>query len=124
MSLTAEYWYGTSWVTNAADNCTELTAPADGSGLTLNLVYTGTTTSTLSNPLDSGDAGFSLAAPGATHTGFVSVVIDSPAWLDFNWDGVDQETDGNLFDDNPTARATFGIYKGNSKFIYIRELFY
>ncbi|MGZ4991466.1 MAG: DUF6701 domain-containing protein [Methylobacter sp.] len=24
---------------------------------------------------------------------------------------------------NPTARATFGIYEGNSRFIYIRELY-
>jgi len=115
MSLTAEYWNGTSWVTNVADSCTALTAPADGSGLALNLASTGTTTSTLSNPLDSGDAGFSLAAPGATHTGYVVVTIASPDWLDFKWDGV--------HDTDPTARATFGIYKGNSKFIYIRELY-
>ncbi|MGZ8941228.1 MAG: DUF6701 domain-containing protein, partial [Methylobacter sp.] len=25
---------------------------------------------------------------------------------------------------SPKARATFGIYKGNSKFIYIREQYY
>ena len=116
MPLTAEYWNGTSWVTNAVDSCTALTAPADGSGLALNLASTGTTTSTLSNPLDSGDAGFSLAAPGATHTGYVDVTINSsPPWLDFKWDGV--------HDTDPTARATFGIYKGNSRFIYIRELY-
>ncbi len=115
MPLTAEYWNGNSWITNAADSCTALIKPADGSGLVLNLAYTGTTTSTLSNPLVSGDAGFSLAAPGATHTGNVDITINSPAWLDFNWKGTG--------DTDPTARATFGIYRGNSRFIYIRELY-
>jgi MSHA biogenesis protein MshQ len=115
MSLTAEYWNGNSWITNAADNCTALNAPANGSGLTLNLTSGGTTTAALSNPLVSGDAGLSLAAPGATHTGYVDVVINSPAWLDFNWQGA-----GNT---DPIGRATFGIYKGNSRFIYIRELY-
>lgn len=115
MALTAEYWNGNSWVANAVDGCTALTAPTNGSGLTLNLAGSGTTTATLSNPLVSGNAGLSLAAPGASHTGYVDVVINSPAWLDFNWKGAG--------DTDPTARATFGIYKGNSKFIYIRELY-
>jgi len=34
-----------------------------------------------------------------------------------------QPADRSWFGANPTARATFGIYKGNSKFIYIRELY-
>jgi MSHA biogenesis protein MshQ len=113
--LTAEYWNGNSWVTNTADSCTVLIKPTAGSGLALNLANTGTTTATLSTPLVLGDAGFSLAAPGATHTGYVDITINSPAWLDFNWKGAG--------DTDPTARATFGIYKGNSRFIYIRELY-
>lgn len=115
MPLTAEYWNGSSWISNTADSCTALTAPASGSGLTLNLASTGSTTATLSNPLASGDAGLSLTAPGVTHTGYVDVTINSPSWLKFNWKGAG--------DTDPTARATFGIYKGNSKFIYIRELY-
>jgi MSHA biogenesis protein MshQ len=111
--LTAEYWNGNSWVTNTEDSCTALIAPANGSGLGLHLANNGATTATLSNPLISGDAGLSLSAPGVTHTGYVVVTIDSPAWLDFKWDGVT--------DSDPISRATFGIYKGNSKFIYIRE---
>jgi MSHA biogenesis protein MshQ len=113
--LTAEYWNGNSWVTNTEDSCTALIAPADGSGLRFQLANNGATTATLSNPLVSGDAGLSLSAPGVTHSGYVDITIDSPAWLDFKWDGVT--------DSDPISRATFGIYKGNSKFIYIRELY-
>jgi MSHA biogenesis protein MshQ len=113
--LTAEYWNGNSWVTNTEDSCTALIAPADGSGLGFQLANNGATTATLSNPLVFGDAGLSLSAPGVTHSGYVIVTIASPAWLDFKWDGVT--------DSDPISRATFGIYKGNSKFIYIRELY-
>lgn len=128
MPLTAQYWDGSSWVLNAADsssNCTVLNIPTIGNGLALNLANAGlTAAATWNSPLASGNAGLSLSAPGATHTGYVDVTIDSPDWLDFNWDGLDQGGDGDLFDDKPTARATFGIYNtGNTNFIYIRELY-
>ncbi|MCF7965298.1 MAG: hypothetical protein K9L79_07135 [Methylobacter tundripaludum] len=124
MPLTAEYWNGGAWVVNTADSCTVLTAPTVGNGLTLNLANGGTTAATLNNPLVSGDAGFTLSAPGVTHGGFADVVITStPAWLKFNWDGLDQGDDGDLFDDNPSARGTFGIFRGNNNFIYTRELY-
>jgi hypothetical protein len=116
MSLTAQLWDSMGWATNESDGCTALVAPTDGNGLTLNLANGGTTATSLISPLLSGDAGLSLSAPGATHTGYVDIAIDSPAWLDFKWDGVNES--------NPTSRATFGIFKGNSKFIYIRELYY
>jgi MSHA biogenesis protein MshQ len=50
-----------------------------------------------------------LNAPGAGNDGSVDVSLNGggwPAWLP-----------------STTGRATFGIYKGNSKFIYIRELY-
>ena len=127
MPLTAEYWNGSSssWDLNAADSCTVLNIPTIGNGLALNLANAGlTAAATWNSPLASGNAGLSLSAPGATHTGYVDVTIDSPDWLYFNWDGLDQGGDGDLFDDKPTARATFGIYNtGNTNFIYIRELY-
>ncbi|MFI3157395.1 MAG: hypothetical protein QX199_14700 [Methylococcaceae bacterium] len=117
MPLTAEYWNGSSWVSNAADSCTALVAPTVGNGgLALNLANAGTTAAaTWNSPLVSGDGGLSLGAPGATHTGYVDVTVASPAWLDFNWRGAG--------DTDPSARATFGIYTGNNNFIYIRELY-
>lgn len=65
---------------------------------------------------------FTLSAPGVGKEG--SLVLeynlttggaDLP-WLQFDWDG-----DG-VADNNPTAKATFGIFKGNPRLIYMREL--
>jgi len=36
---------------------------------------------------------------------------------------LDQGGDGNLWDDNPSARAVFGIFKGPDRRIYLRERF-
>jgi len=55
---------------------------------------------------------------GLGGTGFVDVTIrpgQLPSYLQFDWD-----SDG-LYDNNPTGRATFGIYKGSPRNIYLRE---
>ena len=38
-------------------------------------------------------------------------------WLRFDWDN-----DG-VFDDDPSARATFGIYSGNPVNIYLQQIY-
>ena len=47
--------------------------------------------------------------------GSVYVIPNVPAWLQFDWDG-----DGS-YDNLPRGRATFGIYQGNDRKIYMRE---
>jgi len=111
MSLTSEYWTGGNWTLNTEDSCTALSV----SSLSLNLANVGSTTPTFISPLISGNAQLVLSAPGATHTGYADLTINSPAWLDFNWKGTG--------DTDPMGRATFGIYERGSKFIYIRELY-
>ena len=44
-------------------------------------------------------------------------------WLMYDWDGVDQGGDGNIYDDHPTGRGTFGVYRGSGRHIYLRELY-
>jgi hypothetical protein len=44
-----------------------------------------------------------------------------PTWMRGRWDGVDQGSDGNLYDDAPPARATFGVFK--DKVLFRRENF-
>jgi hypothetical protein len=61
--------------------------------------------------------------PCTGNYGFVDVTVPAPDWLKYNWDGIDQGTDGNLFDDNPRARATFGKRKGTDKVIIRREIY-
>lgn len=131
MPLRAEYYAGASagFVTNTNDGCSAVTnlalsnavAPTPVSGATplSKNVGTASTTATIGNPtFVAGDAGLSFSAPGAGGDGYVDVDADigTPAWLKFDWDG-----NAGTPDVGPTGRATFGIYKGSPRQIYLRE---
>jgi MSHA biogenesis protein MshQ len=71
-----------------------------------------------------------LTATGAGNTGSVCVSYDIVPWLKYRWatdvnnlqcpfnaDDVD-----NSFDDNPFGIATFGLFRGNDRIIYQREI--
>ncbi|MGE4491833.1 MAG: DUF6701 domain-containing protein, partial [Syntrophotalea sp.] len=62
-------------------------------------------------------AGLTFSAPGSN--GYIQVRADLSLlpWLRYDWDG-----DG-AHDDDPAARASFGIYKGRPAVIYMRERF-
>ena len=120
--MQTEYYNGTYFVTHTDDTCTPInTAQLSFNGGTNPVtVGSGTSTASIANsPLALGLAGLSLTAPG--DTGFIditsSIFISSFPWLNYDWDG-----DGS-HDDSPSARATFGIYKGNSQQIYLREVY-
>jgi len=119
-----EYYNGTSFVINTDDTCTPISAPqlSFNGGTNPITVGSGTSTASIANsPLTLGKAGLSLSAPGANNTGFVDInsdiFISSFPWLAYDWDG-----DGS-HDNSASARATFGIYKGNSQQIYFREVY-
>jgi len=115
MTATVEYYHGTSWLSSATDSITSLTP-----SLSNYQRITGGTWTTASTPLSgqvtAGDLPFTLTKPTGGGTGSVDVSINAPNYL---------LAGSNVANNNPsnTARATFGIYKGNSKFIYIRELY-
>lgn len=70
-----------------------------------------------SEPASSGNFNINLKSPGANNTGDIGVSLISPIWLKFDWDG-----DGS--DDNdPTGIASFGLYRGDDRIIYWREVF-
>jgi MSHA biogenesis protein MshQ len=126
MPLRAEYFDGTSFVKNTGDGCTAL-------ALTQLELKSGTTTVTGDQPVAvgsgssqaslghipmlAGDAGLTFSAPGSN--GYIQVRTDLTLlpWLRYDWDG-----DGS-HDDSPSARASFGIYKGRPGMIYMRESF-
>jgi hypothetical protein len=135
MPLTAEYWDGNSWVKNIADQCTTgitlseavVTGPivtlcaydtgAPGSS-NLGCSVAGTSANKFRQPplvTNGGDFNLNFKAPGSGNIGAMDITALVPDYLKFKWNGVT--------DEYPTARATFGIYKGNSKFIYMRELY-
>lgn len=116
----AEYYSGQGWAQNASDNCTALSAaptspqnvlsPTTGltvgtTALTCNSGACGTATAL------AGNLGLSLSAPGVT--GYLDLTLNLPSWLEYPWRSA-TATD-------PTARATFGVFKGNNKVVYRRE---
>ena len=95
--------------------------PLQGTGGTTRLVDPASGLPPAPDPeFDSGATTLLFQAPTPSgNTGFVDIRIDLSAdgmeWLRYDWDG-----DGN-FDDDPTARASFGIFPGRREIIYIRE---
>ena len=45
-----------------------------------------------------------------------------PSWLKFKWNDIDTDSDGNFYDDNPSALLSFGMYRGNDRIISWREV--
>lgn len=125
--LRIEY-YTTSngWMMNTTDTCTVLNVtnldlknniddPAQGVATIKIKSGTPDSTSTVTVPLPiSGVGDLTFSAPGGD--GFADVRIDmsTKPWLRFDWDGTAP-------DDDPTGMATFGIYEGGPRKIYIRE---
>ena len=56
-----------------------------------------------------------LRAPGEGHTGSLVLTPQLPAWLQFDWTG-----SGAI---NPSARVGFGVFAGDERQIYLREVY-
>lgn len=97
LPVALEYWQGTSYVTSSDDNLSAETFLPENYQLNLAAGETTLTPAAISN----GRGNIGLSAPGAGNDGSLDVTVASPAYLPGN-----------------TARATFGVYGGNSVFIY------
>ena len=117
--LTAQYWSGTGFATNAEDNCTTVSSLSPA----YHLANAATPTPNYASPLVAGNAGlaFSPASPSTLTSGYIDLTAAAPAWLKYNWDGV--ATGLNLYDDDPHARASFSGRGGSNKVIIRRELY-
>ena len=148
--LRTEYFDGNAFITNIDDDCTviedldtdvSLVNPDTGAGApqpgnTAMVIGNSSTSITSGAPINimTGVESLVFSAPdngdATADTGFVEIEVDvtetaadtppdttgsEDPWLLYDWDG-----DGD-FDDNPTGRATFGIFSGPRQFIYIRE---
>lgn len=56
-----------------------------------------------------------------TKQGVLDFEYQMPAWLQFDWRNEDGKNDGP-FDANPSARLSFGLYRGNDRIISWREV--
>ena len=138
VAMRAEYFVdaATGFVTNTDDRCTDNVTLSLGN-FTTNLTAGETCAIDSGSPGDSGagcaaagppglryrepplggDFNLYLLAPGAGNDGSTDVTADVPAWLEFDWD-----TSLPGLED-PVGTATFGIYDGDSKRIYTREIY-
>jgi hypothetical protein len=103
-----QFFNGTNWVTSATDDATSFDTKLSTAGGDLAAtIVTGLAGGIAVDapgiaPVVDGIRTFRLNPPG--QAGSVNLTIGAPAYLPCN-----------------TARATFGVYKGNNEFIYLRE---
>ncbi|MCU7998784.1 DUF6701 domain-containing protein [Shewanella sp. SM95] len=131
MPTRAEYWNGSSWALNTADNCTTavyaLGSQVDHSALGYN--FDPDLVAGQSVVRSGGTAAFragqfellwqAVTTSGLPYRGQVTAPLDVPTWLEWywNWNGVSPTAVTE-----PRASAYFGRYRGHDKIIYWREV--
>jgi MSHA biogenesis protein MshQ len=137
--METQYWNGSSFITNIADNCTTVTAANIGLGNYSGNLGSGETTPTVAaGAFSGGRKTLLLSAPGAANNGSADIVVNlgTTTTIDscLTWGTTPTPTGGNLthldglwcgasYSKDPTARATFGVYRGAEEVIHIRENF-
>lgn len=113
IAVMAQYWNGATYITNTLDNNSTFAAAdvvLSNPQKNLALNETSVVTPPVSVVFTGGVAGYRLAKPSGgdgQYDGSVDMTVSIiSAYLPGN-----------------TARATFGVYKGNNEFIYLREIY-
>ena len=141
LPLKAQRWNGTAFVTNDVDNCTTIAAGNIAIGNPLNgLTAAMVSPPTVGGAFSAGTGSLRLPAPTGRQSGSVDVSINlgtSAAGASCTTaPAMPASTGANLahlrglwctppgnYSSDPTARATFGLYRGANPFIYQRENF-
>ncbi len=138
VTLRTEYYFNaaTGFVSNVADDCsTPVTVAldlftdnlADGETCVLDNGAPGLSGAGCAavaapafqfrEPSVAGNFNLNLRAPGDGNDGSARVSADVPAWLEYDWDA------GSPGNEDPEANATFGVFQGQGRQIYTRELY-
>ena len=116
--MRAEYWQGGQFELNVDEGCwsydTDTDVAVDQSGLDSGSSSTVPVVDSLVAGEPTSGSELVLTAPGEGNTGEVGVTFGVPIWLKDDFNG-----DGSLED--PTATATFGVFRGHDRIIYWRE---
>jgi MSHA biogenesis protein MshQ len=130
----AQHWDGNGFIVNALDSCTPLVAGNVALGNYRGNLASGETTASVASAIASGVGSLRFSAPGAGNNGSVDVSVNLGAttagascltgmaastaggrpWLQGAWCGA-------AYDDDPSARVTFGIYRTADRVIHQRE---
>lgn len=135
--IETQFWNGSGFSRNTADACTQLASTHVAlSGWRRDLAACETSVS-LSGRFNAGRGNLRFSAPGAGNTGSVDLTLNlgatgsgsacvggvsaaaagaSQTWLQGPWSGA-------AYDQNPAARASFGLYRGSKALIYLREMY-
>jgi hypothetical protein len=140
LPLSAQYWTGSSFDTNTLDNCTVLPAGAVSFGKlhgTLTAADVGVVGTGVS--LSQGAGLLRLKAPSNnTHRGSVDLTLslgstaadvsclqtwapDIPATTGAGLSHLRGTWCGSTYTKDPSARASFGLYRGADSMVYMRE---
>jgi MSHA biogenesis protein MshQ len=136
----AQYWNGTTFVTNPEDDCTPLNAANVALGNYRRNLSAGETIVSTSGILSDGAGTLRLTAPGAANAGSVDVSVNltgplpgspagasctagMPASASSGFSYLQGAWCGAAYDRDPTARATFGVYRNSARVIFRRENF-
>ncbi|MFT6270792.1 MAG: MSHA biogenesis protein MshQ [Alphaproteobacteria bacterium] len=112
-----EHFDGTVFTVTSDNNCTGYEA----SKISLTNISLDPTLTDVLGTTGSFDNGttlaISFAAPGAGNQGEIGVLYTAYDWLRYDWD------DNGVYDNSPTAIATFGLYRGDDRLFHWREIF-
>jgi MSHA biogenesis protein MshQ len=114
-SMQVEYFQGTGFVLSSNDNCLAY----DASKLTLSNISLDPSLTAVDGGVGRFNAGKTnailLEAPGIGNQGELGLEYDAYEWLKYDWDN-----DG-VHDDSPSAKASFGLYRGDDNLFHWRE---
>lgn len=134
--IETQFWDGSHFVRNTADACTRLSANQVTLSNWRRDLNACETSVALSGRFNAGRGSLRLSAPGDGNTGSVDLSLNLGAsgsgnacvggasvaaagaaqiWLQGAWSGA-------AYDQNPAARASFGLYRGSRALIYMREI--
>jgi MSHA biogenesis protein MshQ len=114
------YDMGGNWTLNTDDSCSSYTYTKVDAGITT----TAASVSPVSLASGLGSLTLSISADAGSPGGTSVINTVWPSWLQYDLDSIDQPVplgDGNLYDDDPSATATFGIFRGDDRYLYWRE---
>jgi len=118
-----QQYNGTGFVTNVDDSCSAISTQNSEVTLTdgtLTAATTGVNVITDAFLLGASRV-ITLDKPDPIARGTVNIEYEVPTWLKFDWENSDGNNDGPYLD-NPSAVATFGLFRGNDRIISWREV--
>jgi MSHA biogenesis protein MshQ len=118
LPLYAEYYDGAQFIRNTGDSCTDY-ASADLTFSNRQGLSAGQPAANGNGTLIQGthDPANRILLDSNGEIGSVDATLNVPAYLHYDWDN-----DGS-HDDDPISRATFGVFDGTERQIYIREVY-